>query len=178
MRKRRTTATRRKSSAAPKRTRKRVTRRKGMLSELFNPTMAQAAGKTVVSGAIGGAAAGLLNKVLPDDMTPKTKAFYTLGAGFIAASVAKLPNVGAGMAGVGMYNLLTVSGYLAEDGDFYNYADEMEGLPVVLNENGAMYLQENGMYLQENGMFLQEENPYSYDVGYYEGGFGMDNTNF
>lgn len=176
MRKRRTTATRRKSSAAPKRTRKRVTRRKGMLSELFNPAMAQAAGKTVVSGAVGGAAAGLLQKMLPDTMTPKTKAFYTLGAGFLAASVAKLPNVGAGMAGVGMYNLMTVSGYLAED-DF-SYADEMEGLPVVLNENGAMYLQDNGMYLQDNGMYLQEDNDYSYDVGYYGAGFGMDNTTF
>ncbi len=175
MRKRRTTATRRKTSAAPKRTRKRVTRRKGMLSELLNPAMAQAAAKTVVSGAIGGLAAGFLNKVLPDDMQPKTKAFYQLGAGFLAASVAKLPNVGAGMAGVGMYNLMTVSGYLAEEG--YNYADEMEGLPVVLNESGAMYLQENGMYLQENGMYLQEDD-FDYNVGYYGAGFGMDNTTF
>ena len=175
MRKRRTTATRRKTSAAPKRTRKRVTRRKGMLSELLNPAMAQAAAKTVVSGAIGGLAAGFLNKVLPDEMSPKTKAFYQLGAGFLAASVAKLPNVGAGMAGVGMYNLMTVSGYLAEEG--YNYADEMEGLPVVLNESGAMYLQENAMYLQENGMYLQEDD-FDYNVGYYGAGFGMDNTTF
>lgn len=177
MRRKRTTATRRKSSAAPKRTRKRVTRRKGMLSELFNPAMAQAAGKTVVSGAVGGLAAGFLNKMLPDDMTPKMKAFYQIGGGFLAASVAKLPSVGAGMAGVGMYNLMTVSGYLAEDGD-WSYADEMEGLPVVLNENGAMYLQDNGMYLQDNGMYLQEDNDYSYDVGYYGAGFGMDNTTF
>jgi len=176
MRRKRTTATRRKSSAAPKRTRKRVTRRKGMLAELFNPAMSQAAAKTVVSGAVGGLAAGFLNKVLPDDMQPKTKAFYQLGAGFLAASVAKLPNVGAGMAGVGMYNLMTVSGYLAEDSD-WSYADEMEGLPVVLNENGAMYLQEGEMYLQENGMYLQEDD-LSYDVGYYGAGFGMDNTNF
>jgi len=79
------------------------------------------------------------------------------------------------MAGVGMYNLMTVSGYLAEEG--YNYADEMEGLPVVLNESGAMYLQENGMYLQENGMYLQEDD-FDYNVGYYGAGFGMDNTTF
>jgi hypothetical protein len=180
MRKRRTTV-KRKTHAAPARTRKRVTRRKkGMLSELFNPNMAQAAGKVVVSGALGGVAAGFLNKVLPDTMAPKTKAFYQLGAGFLTASVAKMPNLGAGMAGVGMYNLLTVSGYLAEDSGSWDYADEIESLPVVLNENGAMYLQDNAMYLQEgNGMYLQEDfNPYSYDVGYYGAGFGLDNTTF
>jgi len=27
-------------------------------------------------------------------------------------------------------------------------------------------------------MYLQEENDYSYDVGYYGAGFGMDNTTF
>lgn len=176
MRRKRTTAVRRKKSAAPARTRKRVTRKKGMLSELFNPAMAQAAGKTVVSGAVGGLAAGFLNKLLPDTMDAKMKAFYQLGAGFLTASVAKMPNVGAGMAGVGMYNLMTAGGYLAEGGD-YMYADEMEGLPVVLNESGAMYLQDNGMYLQDNGMYLQEDD-FNYDVGYFPAGFGMDNTNF
>jgi hypothetical protein len=158
----------------PARTKRRVTRRKkGMLAELFNPVMAQAGARSILSGAIGGATAGVLNKILPDTIDPKMKAFYTIGAGFITATVMKLPNVGSGMAGVGMYNLLSSGGFLAEDGN-YNYAEPIEQLPMVLNENGAMYLQENPMYLQEP-FYLSENNDYSYDVGYYGAGFGLDN---
>lgn len=152
------------------RSRKRVTRRKkGMLSELFNPTMAQAAGKTVLSGAVGGFGAATLTKLLPDTLEPKTKAFYTIGAGFVTATLLKMPNVAAGMAGVGFYNLLQTGGFLAEDSA--DYADDMERLPMVLDENGVDFLQE--AYLQE--AYLQEGNGYSYDVGYYEPGFGLDN---
>lgn len=154
--------------AAP-RSKKRVTRRKkGMLSELFNPTMAQAAGKTVLSGAVGGFGAATLTKLLPDTLEPKTKAFYTIGAGFVTATLLKMPNVAAGMAGVGFYNLLQSGGFLAED---YTYADDLEALPMVLDENGAGFLQE--AYLQEG--FLQED--LNYNVGYYGAGFGLDNMN-
>ena len=172
--KRKTTPVRRRRTTTAKATprRRRSTTKKGMLSELFNPAMAQASAKTVISGAVGGAAAGLLSKVLPDNMDPKTKNILTLGAGFLTATVLKMPNVGAGMSGVGMYNLLQAS-MLSEN---YNYADEIESLPAVLNEGGAMDLQEGGMYLQENGMYLQEDNGLSYDVGYYGAGFGMDNA--
>jgi hypothetical protein len=164
---------RRRSKKTPIRTKRRVTRRKkGMLAELFNPVMAQAGARSVLSGAIGGATAGVLNKILPDSIDPKMKAFYTIGAGFVTATVMKLPNVGSGMAGVGMYNLLQSGGFLAEEGN-YNYAEPIEQLPMVLNENGAMYLQENPMYLQEP--FYLSENDYSYDVGYYGAGFGLDN---
>lgn len=165
---------RRRTKKMPARTKRRVTRRKkGMLAELFNPVMAQAGARSILSGAIGGATAGVLNKILPDTIDPKMKAFYTIGAGFITATVMKLPNVGSGMAGVGMYNLLSSGGFLAEDGN-YNYAEPIEQLPMVLNENGAMYLQENPMYLQEP-FYLSENNDYSYDVGYYGAGFGLDN---
>ena len=165
---------RRRTKKAPMRTKRRVTRRKkGMLAELFNPVMAQAGARSVLSGAIGGATAGVLNKILPDSIDPKMKAFYTIGAGFVTATVMKLPNVGSGMAGVGMYNLLQSGGFLAEEGN-YNYAEPIEQLPMVLNENGAMYLQENPMYLQEP-FYLSENNDYSYDVGYYGAGFGLDN---
>lgn len=164
MRKKRATT----KKAAPRK-RKSVKRRsKGMLSELFNPTMAQAAGKTVLSGAVGGFGAATLTKLMPDSFTPKTKAFYTIGAGFITATLLKMPNVAAGMAGVGFYNLLQQGGMLAED---YNYANDLEALPMVLDESGASYLQES--YLQED--YLQED--YSYDVGYYGTGFGLDNIN-
>lgn len=157
------------STTTAARPRKRVTRKpKGMLSELFNPAMAQAAGKTVISGAIGGAGAVLLNKMLPD-MDEKKKAFICIGGGFVAATVLKMPNVGAGMAGVGMYQLMQSSGFLQEDDVMY--ADPIEQLPLVLNEDGAAYLQDGGgMYLQEDGMYLQDGS--EYQVGYFPN-FGM-----
>ena len=164
---------RRRTKKSPIRSKKRVTRRKkGMLAELFNPAMAQAGGRAVLSGAIGGASAGVLTKLLPESIDPKMKSFYIIGAGFITATMLKLPNVGSGMAGVGLYNLMNAGGFLSENGN-YDYAEPIEQLPMVLNENGAMYLQENPMYLQEP--FYLSENDLSYDVGYYEAGFGLDN---
>lgn len=163
---------RRRTKKSPIRSKRRVTRRKkGMLAELFNPAMAQAGGRAVLSGAIGGASAGVLTKLLPESIDPKMKSFYIIGAGFITATMLKLPNVGSGMAGVGLYNLMNAGGFLGENG--YDYAEPIEQLPMVLNENGAMYLQENPMYLQEP--FYLSENDLSYDVGYYEAGFGLDN---
>lgn len=166
--KRRTT---RRKTAAPVRRRKAVTRRKkGMLSELFNPGMAQASAKTLVSGAVGGVGAAMLVKLLPDTMDPKTKAFYTLGGAFLTASLLKMPNVASGMAGVGMVNLLTNTGMLAEG---YDYADPMESLPMVLNEDPSQYLAEDGMYLSEDGMYLAENGMDVYP-GYDFASFGVD----
>jgi hypothetical protein len=138
-----------------------------MLAELFNPQMAQAAGKSVISGAVGGAGALMLNKLLPETMDPKMKGFVTLGAGFITSALLKMPNVGAGMAGVGIANLMTTAGMLAED-DNFSYADDLQALPLVLDEDGMAFLQEDG-FLQED--FLQEDE-YSYNVGYFPE-FGM-----
>lgn len=169
MARKRTTA--RRKSAAPARRRRttakapirrrRTTRKKGLLSEMFNPAMASGAAKTLLSGAVGGLGAGLLGKVLPATTSVEMRAVYTLGAGFFTSTVFKLPNVGAGMAAVAVKELLGAKGLLAEGA---NYADSLDSLPMVLNENEAMYLQESGdMYLAED---------YSYNVGYYPAGFG------
>jgi hypothetical protein len=153
-RRRRTTA-----KAAPRR--RRTTRSKGLLSEMIKPAQVQGAAKTLLSGAVGGLGAGLLNKVLPATTSVEMRAAYTLGAGFVTSTVFKLPNVGAGMAAVAVKELLNAKGLLAEGA---NYADSMDSLPMVLNENEAAYLQEGGMYLAEDD--------YSYNVGYYPAGFG------
>lgn len=152
---RRRTATK----AAPRR--RRSTAKKGLLSELFNPAQASGAAKVLLSGAVGGLGAGLLNKILPATTSVEMRAAYTLGAGFFTSTAFKLPNVGAGMAAVAVRDLMSAKGLLAEGA---NYADSMQGLPMVLNENEAMYLQENNeMYLADN---------YGYDVGYFPAGFG------
>lgn len=167
-RKKRTTTKRRAVTRTAKRPtvrRRRRTTSKGMLSELFNPMQAQATAKVLISGAVGGVGAGLLQKLYPATTTPQMKAVYTIGAGFIAGVALKMPNMAAGMAGVGVYNLLQNQGFLAEDGENYEYANEMESLPMVLNEDEAAYLSQGEMYLSENGMYLSEDD-YDYQVPY------------
>lgn len=149
----------------PVKTTRRVTRRKkSMLSEFFNPQTAQAGAKVCISGALGGIGAGLLTKLIPTTVSAEMKSVYILGAGFITATVLKLPNVGAGMSAVGMFNIFKDKGFLAEDMG-YDYADSMDSLPMVLNEDEALYLQENeGMYLSEDFSLAEDD---SYNVGYY-----------
>jgi hypothetical protein len=159
---RKTTApARRRRTVAKAAPRRRRTVKKGLLSELTSPAQVQGAAKTLLSGAVGGLGAGLLNKILPATTSVEMRAAYTLGAGFLTSTVFKLPNVGAGMAAVGVSNLLSAKGLLAENA---NFANDMERLPMVLNEDEAMFLQEN------SDMFLAED--YGYNVGYFPAGFG------
>lgn len=176
-------AIRRKRTAAPRKrttTRRRTTpvksvrrvtrRKKSMLSEFFSPQTAQAGAKVAFSGAIGGIGAGLLSKLIPATVSAEMKSVYILGAGFITATILKMPNVGSGMAAVGAYQLFKDKGLLSEDSE-YDYADSMESLPMVLNEDQALYLQENdGMYLSEDYSLAEDSD---YNVGYYPefGGF-------
>ena len=179
-------AIRRKRTAAPRKrttTRRRTTpvksvrrvtrRKKSMLSEFFSPQTAQAGAKVCFSGAVGGIGAGLVSKLIPATVSSEMKSVYLLAGGFITATVLKMPNVGAGMAAVGAYQLFKDKGLLSEDSE-YDYADSMESLPMVLNEDQALYLQESdGMYLSEDVSYNLSEDDDSYSVGYYPefGGF-------
>lgn len=175
IRRKRTTAVKKRTTrrrTTPVKTTRRVTRRKkGMLSEFFSPQTAQAGAKIVLSGAIGGIGAGFLSKLIPASVSPEIKSLYILGAGFVTATVLKMPNVGAGMSAIGAYEIFKSKGFLAEDSE-YDYANSMESLPMVLNEDQALYLQENdGMYLSEDYSLAEDDD--SYNVGYYPefGGF-------
>jgi hypothetical protein len=171
MKRKRTTVAKRRAprrSVAKRPTvRRRTTRKKGFLSEMFNPMQAQASAKVLISGAIGGVGAGLLSKVYPTTTTPQMKALYTIAGGFIASVALKMPNVGAGMAGVGVFNLLQSQGMLAE-GE-YNYANDLEALPMVLNEGEMNYLAED--YLSEDYLSEEEENEYQVPYAPAYGGF-------
>lgn len=163
----RTTRRRRTTSIMKKVAPRRVTRRKkSMLSEFFSPGMAQSGGKIVISGALGGVGAGLLNKFMPASIGAEMKALYILGAGFVTATVLKAPNVGAGMAGVAVSNLFNAKGFLSEDSSF-DYADNLDSLPMVLNEDQAMFLSETDDYFLSEDFSLSEDNMNSYDVGYF-----------
>jgi len=171
------TRTRRAVITKPKR---RAKRKSGGLSELFSPTMATGGAKVLGAGALGGIGAGLLSKLIPTTTSAEMKAVYTLGAGFITATMLKMPSIGAGMSAVAVYNLLQSKNMLGEDGeDFdelgeenYSYADNLEALPMVLNEDQAMFLSGNEEYLQEDSDYLQEDGADDYSVGYYGTPFG------
>lgn len=174
-----TTTPRRTKRAVVQTPKRRAKRKSGGLSELFSPTMATGGAKVLGAGAIGGIGAGLLSKLIPTTTSAEMKAVYTLGAGFITATVLKMPSIGAGMSAVAVYNLLQNKGMLAEDGDFdelgeenYTYADNLESLPMVLNEDQAMFLSGNEEYLQEDSDYLQEDSADDYSVGYYGTPFG------
>lgn len=174
-----TTPRRRTKRAVVQTPKRRAKRKSGGLSELFSPTMATGGAKVLGAGAIGGIGAGLLSKLIPTTTSAEMKAVYTLGAGFITATMLKMPSIGAGMSAVAVYNLLQNKGMLAEDGDFdelgeenYTYADNLEALPMVLNEDQAMFLSGNEEYLQEDSDYLQEDATDDYSVGYYGTPFG------
>ena len=156
-------------------TRRRRRTKKSMLSDFMSPTMAKAGAKATISGAVGGAGAGLLSKLLPATYTEKQKGGIQILAGFLTTTLVKLPNVGAGMSAIGMYNILTDAGFLSDSGEYdsMSYAEDIEMLPPVLSEAEGMYLQEqDGMYLQDQGgMYLQDDNPFS--VGMYGDDFGQ-----
>jgi len=162
-----TTRTRRRTTraAAPVRRTRRVSRKRSMLSEFFDPKSAQAAAMVSLEGAAGGVSAHFLSKVLPANLSAQNKGIITIGAGFITTAVFKRPNLGAGMAAVGAVDLLRGVGFLAE-----GYANGMDSLPMVLNEGEAYQLSEG--YDLAEGFDLSEgmiyDSPGSdYEVGYY-----------
>ena len=159
----RATTTRRRTTraAAPVRRTRRVSRKRSMLSEFFDPKSAQAAAMVSLEGAAGGVGAHFLTKILPANLSAQNKGIITIGAGFITTAVFKRPNLGAGMAAVGAVDLLRGVGFLAEGG---NYAEGMDSLPMVLNEGEAYQLAE-GFDLAE-GM-IYDSPGLDYEVGYY-----------
>ena len=169
----RSTGAKRTTKAPAKRKTKRraPSKKAGMLSELFNPKMFEAGARATASGAVGGAVMLGMDKLLVNQ-TDVTKNLVGFGLSLITATALKAPNVGSGMAGARMYKLMENAGFLAEDDQYlqeYQYSTGIEQLPMVLNENGEeLYLSQDqdGMYLEENNM------DYSYDVPYFEMGFG------
>lgn len=160
-------------TATPKRKRRRTTKKKGMLAELIDKKSATAGAKCLVSGAIGGGASVLVEKIFTAQ-TDQNKALIIAGVGFATATMLKAPYVGAGMGAIAMYKLLEGAGMLAESDYLQEGAwADVSDLPMVLNENGEAtsdYLQESNIPL--DNVYLQE-NDNSYDVGYYGSGFGQ-----
>lgn len=161
-------ATKKKSAkpglSAPKRTTrtvKRIKRRKrksGMLSEFFGD---QSAGKAVLSGAVGGGASIVVDVVAPAQ-TPVTRGLVKIGLGYVTAKFLGMKNVGAGMAGAGMAQMLSSSFGLSEGG---NWAEPIEALPEFMSEDNAMLSETQANAMLSQG-YMQTQNPNSYMPNY------------
>ena len=154
-------ATRRRNAAKkPTRRRRRSTAKRSALSEMFTPAAATGAAKLLVNGA----AAGVVNEIVLDNVLSEVKsnnvkAMYKVAAAFGVATVLKAPYVGAGLMACATSDFLKSSG-LAE-GDYlqeYDYLSELEQQPL--------YLDADGHALSENGAYLQEGGDGSYQVAY------------
>lgn len=146
-----------------KTTRRRTRRKKGMLSELFNARVSEAAAKQVFSGAVGGAGAMLLEKVLSDNLTESQKGAYQIAAGFLTAAIFKKGYAGAGMSAIGISKLIDDNDLLGEMMSNNHYSNVDMSQPLFLDENH---------YLADD-MFLSDmHTPSAYDVGYFPSGFG------
>lgn len=120
-----------------KKRRRVATRKRGMLSEFFSPGAATGGFRTTVSGAVGGSAAMIVEKAMPNQ-TETNQGLAMLGVAFLTATVGKMPNVGAGMAGVGAYKIAKQFSTGLSEGRTLaaEYANDIERLPMFLDENG------------------------------------------
>lgn len=146
-----------------KTTRRRTRRKKGMLSELFNARVSEAAAKQVFSGAVGGAGAMLLEKVLSNNLTESQKGAYQIAAGFLTAAIFKKGYAGAGMSAIGISKLIDDNDLLGEMMGNQHYSNVDMSQPLYLDENH---------YLADDMFLADMHTPLSYDVGYFESGFG------
>ena len=167
------TTTTRKSTTTTRRRK----RKKTGLSEMFTPAISRGGAMTAASGLAGGAAAAIIDNLLdkfPKPVHPGMRIAGLIGGGFIMATVLRMPNVGAGMAGIAGYKLMQQTG-LAEGDDNARYANDIEQMPAMLDVNGQP-LAEGEMYLEENGMDLQE-NSFDLEEGGYQVQYAPDFSN-
>ena len=137
-------------SAMPRRKRMSLGRRRkrsrSRLSEMFTPETARAGASVIVSGALGGAIAGGVHKVITSQNNLVRYAIEG-GAAFLTYALLGKPNMAAGMSGAfasielqGIYNT-----FLNEGG---NYADPgaINQMPMFLNESGdpLTLMEDNG----------------------------------
>lgn len=123
---------------------------------MFSPATAMSSGKAILSGMVGGAGSRMISKLIPEENT-LTQGLVQLGASFMVASVLKMPNVGAGMAGAYGAKLVDkLTGTMSENAD-YSEADGLDQYPDALDENGTpMFLSEDGNFYYLEEMELAE----------------------
>ena len=146
----------------------RRSRRKGM-SEMFSATTAMNAGRSIGAGAIGGALAGGLSKLLASQ-----PAYTRIGIGAVASfltyAVGGFPNMASGMAGAfaSIETQPLITKFMSDD-DYFDYAspNSLNEMPIYLNENGeAIYLNEDGEPTLAEDFYLNEGIYPNYNIEY------------
>lgn len=139
--------------------RRRGTRKRGLLGDMVNPATAKGAIRAVGLGALGGAAASLLERAMGGlQLNPFWRVATPFVAGYAAAAFFKAPHIGGGIAAVATNTLMKTVG-LADNNDMYlqdhNYANDIKQLPAALDTYGQA--------MSEDEMYLQDDD---YQVGY------------
>lgn len=144
------------------RRRKRTTtrRRKSGLSEMFSPSTATAAARSLGAAAIGGVLAAQVSRMLAKQPT-YTRVTASVIASFLTYAVGGYPSMAAGMAGAfAATESEPMMNKMLNDGNEYDYADAgaLNEMPVYLNEDGeAIYLNEDGGYSLAEDIYLNED---------------------
>ena len=143
------------------RRRKRTTRRrKSGLSEMFSPSTATAAARSLGAAAVGGILAAQVSRMLAKQPT-YTRVTASVIASFLTYAVGGYPSMAAGMAGAfAATESEPMMAKMLHDGNEYDYADAgaLNEMPVYLNEDGeAIYLNEDGGYSLAEDIYLNED---------------------
>ena len=165
--KRKRTTTRRRTIGIKRRVqlgarrRKRTTRRrKSGLSEMFSPSTATAAARSLGAAAVGGILAAQVSRILSKQPT-YTRIGGSIIASFLTYAVGGYPSMAAGMAGAfAATETEPMMAKMLNDGNEYDYADAgaLNEMPVYLNEDGeAIYLNEDGGYSLAEDIYLNED---------------------
>lgn len=119
-------------------------KRKGGLSELFNPTVAMNSAKSTLAASAGGMGAVFFNKMVPATWGKLPRVALGFGLGFLATSFG-MGSTGAGFTG-GTMALTFQNGFMNEDADFAE-EESLSDMPLFLDEEGNPMVLEEG----ENG---------------------------
>ena len=157
------------SASKPK---KRKTRRRrkprGLLSQsplgiIASPAM-RGSIKATFSGAVGGAGAAALQKWFGDDLNKLQMYIAKFGLSVVAGAALKMPNVGAGVAGALMQDILRQEAGMGEGMHDHNYVN-LDALPPYLNENGYA-MSEDQYSLAQSPYDLADNSIYPYQQSY------------
>jgi len=163
-RRRRTVSVNQLVSVKPTR-RRRGTRKKGFLNDIVTPATTKGGLRAVGNGALGGALASVLERVMAGRLNPFWRIATPFAAGFAAAAFFKAPQIGAGIAAVGANQLMKEVGLADNDGMYlqdHDYANQIKQLPAALDGSGQP-MGEDEMGYEEEEMGLQDAD---YQVGY------------
>lgn len=135
-------------------------KKKGLLGDMFAPNDVENGFKMLISGAIGFYGSEKLGAMLnPDGTKNQLEIGAKLVVGFLAATAGKMPALGVGIMSSGFKRMTATVPLVAGLGDnremsnkninYLNDAPKVIDTGMYMNDNGQMFLNDNGMNLQD-----------------------------